>query len=286
MQLDHEFTVPVPADQAWLVLLDIARIAPCLPGAVIDTVTDEGFAGRVKVKVGPINISYAGHGTFVEKDQAAGRVLIDAAGKETRGSGTAKASIAAQLHDDGASTRVTVQTDLAITGKPAQFGRGVMVDVGNKLLGQFADCLAQRLSEAPEDTSDAAASSLDAPATEEAESGPSDAAASSLDAPAAESPAPPVEPAVLAASPAAPPAPTAVRPAVVTSSPLVAPPAGSPTDAPPSAAATFEPEAINLLGVAGGPVLKRMAPVVVAVLLAVLAWIRASRRRRTRLIVR
>ncbi len=246
MQLDHEFTVPVPADQAWLVLLDIARIAPCLPGAVIDTVTDEGFAGRVKVKVGPINISYAGHGTFVEKDQAAGRVLIDAAGKETRGSGTAKASIAAQLHDDGASTRVTVQTDLAITGKPAQFGRGVMVDVGNKLLGQFADCLAQRLAEAPEDTSAAAAASLDAPA--------------------AESPDPPVA-AVLAASPAA-------------------PPAGSPTVAPPSAVATFEPNAINLLGVAGGPVLKRMAPVVVAVLLAVLGWIRASRRRRTRLLVR
>ncbi len=279
MQLDHEFTVPVPADQAWHVLLDIARIAPCLPGAVIDSVTDEGFAGRVKVKVGPINISYAGHGTFVEKDQAAGRVLIDAAGKETRGSGTAKASIAAQLHDEGASTRVTVQTDLAITGKPAQFGRGVMVDVGNKLLGQFADCLAQRLSEAPEHPS--AAGAVVGPATEEAESGPPATAASPADVPAAESPAAPPAPAALAEPSAAP---TATPEDLAESS--AAPPAGAPTDAPSSAAATFEPEAINLLGVAGGPVLKRMAPVVVAVLLAVLAWIRASRRRRTRLIVR
>lgn len=145
MQLDHEFTVPVPVAQAWSVLLDIERIAPCLPGAVIDSVSDDRFTGRVKVKVGPIGVSYAGSGHFLEADQAAGRVVIGASGKETRGSGTAKATIAAQLHDEGASTRVTVRTELNITGKPAQFGRGVMVDVGNKLLGQFADCLAERV---------------------------------------------------------------------------------------------------------------------------------------------
>ncbi len=146
MRLDHEFTVPVPADEAWNVLLDIRRIAPCLPGAVIDGVTDDAFTGRVKVKVGPISVAYAGTGHFLEQDQAAGRVRIGASGKETRGSGTAKATITAHLHDEGSSTRVSVQTELNITGKPAQFGRGVMADVGNKLLGQFADCLAEQLA--------------------------------------------------------------------------------------------------------------------------------------------
>ena len=232
MQLDHEFTVPVPADQAWTVLLDIARIAPCLPGAVIDSVTDTVFSGRVKVKVGPIAISYAGKGHFVERDQAAGRVLIDAAGKETRGSGTAKATIAAQLHDEGASTRVTVQTDLAITGKPAQFGRGVMVDVGNKLLGQFADCLAERLSEGSPDSG--------------------------------------TEP------PAEPPAP---GPTSVAGEPSAAePPAPGPTPVagePPAA----EPVPIDLIGVAGGAVLKRLVPALgVGAVLALLALVRRRRR--------
>ncbi len=147
MKLEHEFTVPVPVDRAWGVLLDIERIAPCLPGAAIDSVTDEGFTGRVKVKVGPITVSYAGEGRFVEADQSTGHVVIEARGRETRGSGTAKATIAAQLAPHDGVTRVSVQTDLAITGKPAQFGRGVMVDIGEKLLGQFAACLADRLGE-------------------------------------------------------------------------------------------------------------------------------------------
>ena len=235
MQLDHEFTVPVPADQAWTVLLDIARIAPCLPGAVIDSVTDTAFSGRVKVKVGPIAISYAGKGHFVERDQAAGRVLIDAAGKETRGSGTAKATIAAQLHDEGTSTRVTVQTDLAITGKPAQFGRGVMVDVGNKLLGQFADCLAERLSEGSPDSG-----------TE-----------------------PPAEP------PAPGPTPVAGEPSAAEPR-AVPPPAAEPPAVPPPAA---EPVPIDLIGVAGGAVLKRLVPVLgVGAVLALLALVRRRRR--------
>jgi uncharacterized protein len=156
VQLDHEFIVPAPAAQAWPVLLDIERIGPCLPGATITKVEGDTFEGKVKVKVGPITVTYTGTASFLEKDEAARRVVIEARGKETRGTGTANASITAQLHDQGDSTRVTVSTDLSVTGKPAQFGRGVMSDVGAKLLGQFADCLADRLAGKPEPAAAAA----------------------------------------------------------------------------------------------------------------------------------
>jgi carbon monoxide dehydrogenase subunit G len=147
MRLDHEFTVPVPASQAWPVLLDVDRIAPCMPGATITKVDGDDFEGTVKVKVGPITVTYGGTASFLEKDEAQRIAVIEARGKETRGSGTATARVTAQLFDSGAdSTRVAVTTDLSVTGKPAQFGRGVMSDVGNKLLGQFADCLAGELS--------------------------------------------------------------------------------------------------------------------------------------------
>lgn len=146
MRLDHEFTVPVPAAQAWPVLLDIDRIAPCMPGATITKVDGDDFEGTVKVKVGPITVTYGGTASFLEKDEAQRIAVIEARGKETRGSGTANARITAQLFDNGDdSTRVAVITDLSVTGKPAQFGRGVMNDVGNKLLGRFADCLAGEL---------------------------------------------------------------------------------------------------------------------------------------------
>ena len=144
MKLEHEFRVPVPITQAWDVLLDVERIAPCMPGATVESFDGETVNGRVKVKVGPIQVTYGGTARFIEKNEAGRRVTLDASGKEARGSGTAKATIVAVLQDDGDSTQVNVTTDLAITGKPAQFGRGVMVEVGNKLLGRFADCLAER----------------------------------------------------------------------------------------------------------------------------------------------
>jgi carbon monoxide dehydrogenase subunit G len=147
VQLDHEFSVPVPAEQAWAVLLDIERIAPCLPGATVTKVDGRDFEGSVKVKVGPITLTYAGEASFTEIDEAGRRAVISARGKEARGSGTANATITAQLTGNGGSTAVTVRTDLAITGRPAQFGRGVMNDVGAKLLGRFADRLAQQLAE-------------------------------------------------------------------------------------------------------------------------------------------
>jgi carbon monoxide dehydrogenase subunit G len=147
VQLENSFTVPVPVDEAWRVLLDIERIAPCMPGAALDSVDGDDFTGRVKVKLGPINLTYQGKASFIEKDEAAHKAVIDARGKDQRGNGTAAAVVTAKLAAEGAITRVDVLTDLNITGRPAQFGRGVMTDVGNKLLGQFADKLAAQLGE-------------------------------------------------------------------------------------------------------------------------------------------
>src|SRR4051794_3630100 len=113
-----------------------------MPGAAIDSVDGDEFTGTVKVKLGPINLTYKGKAAFIEKDAEARRAVIDARGRDARGNGTASAKITATLHEEGGVTLVKVITDLDITGKPAQFGRGVMVDVGNKLLGQFADALA------------------------------------------------------------------------------------------------------------------------------------------------
>src|SRR5262245_24935001 len=128
MQLEHSFTVPVGVDEAWRVLLDIERVAPCMPGASLDSVDGDGFTGTVKVKVGPIGLTYKGKARFSEKDEHAHRAVIDAQGKDARGNGTAAAKVASTLQAEGDSTRVDVVTDLNITGKPAQFGRGVMVD--------------------------------------------------------------------------------------------------------------------------------------------------------------
>jgi carbon monoxide dehydrogenase subunit G len=146
VQLENSFTVPLPVDEAWRVLMDIDRIAPCMPGAILDSVEGDDFTGRVKVKLGPINLTYQGKGSFIERDETAHQAKIDARGKDQRGNGTASAIITAKLAGEGSVTRVDVLTDLNITGRPAQFGRGVMTDVGNKLLGQFADKLSAQLA--------------------------------------------------------------------------------------------------------------------------------------------
>jgi carbon monoxide dehydrogenase subunit G len=168
VQLENSFTVPVPIDEAWRVLLDIERIAPCMPGAALDTVDGDDFTGRVKVKLGPINLTYQGKASFVEKDEAAHKAVIDARGKDQRGNGTAAAVVTARLAAEGAITRVDVLTDLNITGRPAQFGRGVMTDVGNKLLGQFADKLAAQLGEGDAQGDAARAAASEGPATKAA----------------------------------------------------------------------------------------------------------------------
>ncbi|MDY6995994.1 MAG: SRPBCC family protein [Actinomycetota bacterium] len=138
MELVNEFRVPVPAATAWTVLTDVQRVAPCIPGAQLLAVDGDDFTGAVKVKVGPITVSYQGEATFAEKDEAAQRVVIRAAGKETRGSGNATALVTAQLKDEGDVTGVVITTDLTISGKAAQFGRGVLADVAGNLIAQFA----------------------------------------------------------------------------------------------------------------------------------------------------
>jgi carbon monoxide dehydrogenase subunit G len=146
MELEHSFTVPVPKNRAWDVLLDVERVAPCMPGATLDSVDGDEIRGRIKVKVGPINMMYAGTARFIEKDADAGVVTLEASGKETRGAGTASASVHSVLEDRGEETHVKVRTTLNVTGKPAQFGRGVMNEVGGKLLSIFATNLAATIA--------------------------------------------------------------------------------------------------------------------------------------------
>ncbi|GAA5127717.1 SRPBCC family protein [Haloechinothrix salitolerans] len=148
MELTNSFTVPLDVAAAWEILLDIEQVAQCLPGATLDTVDHDNFTGRVRVKLGPVQLTYRGSAEFVERDDTTHRAVIKATGKETKGSGTASATITTSLEREGDQTRVNVVTVLTVTGKPAQFGRGVMQDVSNQLLGQFADCLAGQLSAA------------------------------------------------------------------------------------------------------------------------------------------
>ncbi|GAA4379039.1 SRPBCC family protein [Nocardioides caricicola] len=152
MDLTHRFTVPTPVEQTWAHFADIASVAECFPGAAVTSVEGDTFAGSVKVKLGPIALVYNGSGTFVEKDDTAHRFVVDAKGKDKRGNGTAGATVTLTMASAGTGTDVEVVTDLSITGKPAQFGRGVMQDVSDKLLGQFVDCLEQRLGGEAEPT--------------------------------------------------------------------------------------------------------------------------------------
>ncbi|MEU2100851.1 SRPBCC family protein [Nocardia sp. NPDC004085] len=146
MKLDNTFTIPVPAAQAWQVLLDLERIAPCVPGAVITSRDGDDFHGKIKVKLGPVGLSYSGVIKVLSQDEAAGIAVLEGRGRETRGNGTAKATITCRLVDSGGATEVFVDTDLAITGKPAQFGRGALADVAGTLIGQFATNLAAEIT--------------------------------------------------------------------------------------------------------------------------------------------
>ena len=222
MKLENRFTVPVPVEEAWKVLLDVERIAPCMPGATLTKFEGDHFEGTVKVKVGPINLTYGGKASFISKDEATYVAVIDGSGKETRGTGTAKALITCRLISKGDTTEVEVDTDLNVTGKPAQFGRGVLADVSGKLVDQFAACLSEEIQ-----------------AGTPAEAIVSDAAVPT------------------AAGNGTPTAPTMPRPA---------------------AAPRKEAEAIDLLGTAGAPVLKLIAPYA-AGLVVLLILLRMLRRR-------
>jgi carbon monoxide dehydrogenase subunit G len=192
MDLEHSFTVPVGVETAWAHFQDIASVAECFPGAQVTEHEGDTFHGSVKVKLGPIALLYNGSGTFTEKDEAAHRFVVDAKGKDKRGNGTAGAKVTLSMDGSGESTDVRVHTDLAITGKPAQFGRGVMQDVSDKLLGQFVACLEQRLGEEG------------APAPSAATAPPAEPPTAAAPAAAGETPAAPPPPTEAAAAPVAP----------------------------------------------------------------------------------
>lgn len=147
MQLTHSFTVPAAVDVAWNTFMDLRQVGECFPGATVTDVSGDSFTGTVKVKLGPIAMVYSGTGHFTERDDASHHAVIKAEGKDKRGNGTAGATATIQLSPEGdAQTKVDVTTDLLVTGKPAQFGRGVMQDVSDKLLGQFVKCIEGRLA--------------------------------------------------------------------------------------------------------------------------------------------
>ena len=146
MELSNDFEVAAPIDLVWSVLTDVERIAPCLPGAQLLEVEGDEFRGVVKIKVGPITAQYKGAASFVERDDAGYRAVLRAEGRDTRGAGNAAANITAELEATDVGTKVTVTTDLTVTGKVAQFGRGVMADVSKKLMGQFADNLSDLMA--------------------------------------------------------------------------------------------------------------------------------------------
>ena len=147
MELKNEFRVSVPVERAWATLTDVEYIAPCMPGAQLTEIDGDDFKGQVKVKVGPITAQYKGSAKFLQKNEEEYRVIPEATGRDTRGAGNASAEVTADMVADGEGTKITISTDLKVTGKVAQFGRGVMADVSEKLIGQFVDSLEKKLSE-------------------------------------------------------------------------------------------------------------------------------------------
>ena len=236
MEFEHQFTVPVPVDEAWRTLLDVERIAPCMPGATLESVDGDNLTGRVKVKVGPIMMIYHGTARFEERDESQHLAVISASGRETRGTGTARATVHTHLHDEGDYTRVVVATSLAVTGRPAQFGRGVMQEVGGKLIGQFAQCLATEIlgqSSRPAETMPAETPAADAVAAET----------------------------------------TAVPAGAPSAAEAKMPAATGETGNRAGTAQRPSPEAIDLISTAGVPVLRRLLPALGAlVVIALLIW--------------
>jgi len=218
MRLDYDFLVPRPIDQAWAALTDIERVAPCLPGAALTEVADDGYHGTVRVKVGPVVAQYAGVAKFRELDEDAHHAVLEAKGKERSGRGLASAVVTADLSGEGAQTRVRVATDLTISGALAQFGRGAITEISERLFAQFIERLKESLdAEQPADLPVAAAP-----------------------------PATPAEPAPT--EPAAEPVPA--QPARVT-----------------------QVESVDLLRVAGLPILKRLVPVLVVLVIVIVVLV-------------
>jgi carbon monoxide dehydrogenase subunit G len=214
IELDNSFTVPVPPEQAWDVLLDVERIAPCMPGASVTSVDGDEIQGQVKVKLGPLSLSYKGTAKFTEKDQATHTISIEATGKETRGAGTASATVQASLKpaDSADETVVSIHTSLNVTGRPAQFGRSLLPEVSGKLIAQFATNLQAMINADGAATTETSASETSAAETSAAETSASETTAAEP-APAGTEAAATEATQAGGASAAAEPAPVAAKPA-------------------------------------------------------------------------
>ncbi len=273
MDLHHRFTVPAGVEETWAHFSDIEGVAGCFPGATVTEADAESFSGTVKVKLGPIALVYNGSGTFVEKDEQGRRMVIDAKGKDKRGNGTAGAKVTATMTEAGpGSTDVDVSTDLSITGKAAQFGRGnVIKDVSDKLLGQFVSCLEQQLSSTDDG---GAAAAPDAPPEEEPT-----LAAPPGDAPTPD-PAAPTAAVGSASSPAGAPAPDPQAPAssgtpVGDTAAAASPPGAGPPPPRPKPRPAQQDDAIDL-GATVLPVLARAywkQALGVAAVVAIIWWL-------------
>ncbi len=182
MKINNEFTVGVPIGEAWNAMLDLERIAPCLPGASIDEQEDDSsYKGTMAVKIGPITAKYKGTVKYEEKDEANHKAVLQATGRDARGQGTASATITSKMEEASGGTKVMVETDMKLTGKAAQFGRGIAQDVATKMLGQFAECLEERLGGDSEPEAAAAPSASSGNGATGASSEGSSAASSAAD---------------------------------------------------------------------------------------------------------
>ena len=271
MKLDNEFTVGVPIEQAWAVLTDLELIAPCMPGAQLTGVTDGVYTGKVKIKVGPVTAEYAGTAQFSVKEETGYRAVIDARGRDSRGNGNATAIISAHLQPVGQATVVSVSTDLTIAGRIAQFGSGMIKEISAKLLGQFTDCLESKLSAGLAGTMSTAetADAGGAPEGSTLAAGPVSTAstASTTTAPTEADSASPVG----GTSPAS--APIAVG-AAPTAGPAGTVGTGGTSAVSTSSSSGPEPVALDLMSVAGRAILKRLAPLIVGlVVLAVIIYL-------------
>jgi len=317
MKLENNFTIDVPIATAWEALNNPETVAPCFPGATLTSYEGDSFAGTVKVKLGPIAMTYKGKGTYVSRDDAAHEVVIEANGRDSRGNGTANATVTASMVAEAADrTAVSMITDMTITGKPAQFGRGVISDVADKIIGQFAACVARKLGPAEEEAAPVAVSATaaseatsDIPTTPArgapraaAPAGGSEAISDSVlervstngaavpGTSEAEAPATDMTPAAATGTPATPgagtseveaPAATDMAPDPATTTPAAtaratATAGGTGLRAP----VRSEVDAIDLLDHAGAPVLQRLVPVVGGGLLLLLVVLLIQRLRK------
>jgi len=270
MELTNDFRVALPVEKAWAVLTDLERIAPCMPGAQLQEIEGDEHRGVVKVKVGPITAQYKGKAVFLERNDETHVAVLRAEGRETRGQGNANATITAALVADGDGTAVSIITDLTVTGRVAQFGRGVLADVSAKLLDQFVESLESTVltdekdTEAEEPVAAAAEDTTDVADSADAAEAVEPAATEETEETEAAEAAEAAEVAVESAD--------AVAATEADDTEAPTPPAIRRIDSP-------EPQPVNLLDAAGSPVGKRVAPILVAVAVVWLLKKLFSRRR-------